>query len=119
MLKLIDIPAALNTPLKHLFSRPIIKKRKTDPIWFRYKTRQIEMDNQVKLYPNPTKGDLILESPMTIKTIKVLSHKTGQIIQVLRGSIHVDLTHFPEGIYILEMALKEGSIERSNIIVQR
>lgn len=76
------------------------------------------MNNQVRVYPNPTKGNLILDSQTTIKSIKIYMLDSGQFVESFKGSIHLDLSHFEPGTYTLEMKLKGGLIERSNVIVE-
>lgn len=73
--------------------------------------------DNIKLYPNPTKGIINLEGADFNMSNYVLYSVSGQIVK--RGLIHdsiIDLSKEPKGIYILKIELKDTVIQKSLII---
>lgn len=78
----------------------------------------VELDQNVTVYPNPTKGIVFIES-YDLRSIKVMN-MNGQILQVSvnevqNGSV-IDLEGFSSGMYLLEVEMMNESIQRVNIV---
>lgn len=71
--------------------------------------------NSVVIYPNPTKGILNIKTDSSVETVKV-TNLVGQNINVRFSQNKVDLQELPNGIYIVEVKLKNGQILSKKII---
>jgi len=61
----------------------------------------IEANEQINIYPNPTSGDLFIES--TEKSVLTIYNQSGQILKHLEiepGENHLDICNFNSGIYL-------------------
>lgn len=63
--------------------------------------------NSVGLYPNPTKGIVNIKSDSSIEAISV-TNVVGQQINVRFSQNQLDMNGFPNGLYIIELKLKNG-----------
>ncbi|MCE3229263.1 MAG: C-terminal target protein [Bacteroidetes bacterium] len=75
--------------------------------------------NNIKIYPNPTRGNFIISSDENIKSINI-RNIMGQIIydQTSVGSsmVEVMLNDFPDGIYFISVLSEKGGSSTSKII---
>lgn len=71
--------------------------------------------NSVAVYPNPTKGIVNITADSSIEAVKV-TNVVGQNINVRFSQNKVDLQELPNGIYIVEVKLKNGQILSKKII---
>jgi uncharacterized repeat protein (TIGR03803 family) len=75
--------------------------------------------NNIKIYPNPTRGNFIISSDENIKSINI-RNIMGQIIydQTSAGSsmVEVMLNDFPDGIYFISVLSEKGGSSTSKII---
>ena len=66
-------------------------------------------DGNVRLYPNPTRGIIVLESLEGEKVVRYrLSDTGGRLIEADNApgsSLRLDLSPYPAGIYLLEVVL--------------
>ncbi len=67
------------------------------------------VDN-IKLFPNPTKGLIQIETKLTIESIDVYNIESKKIFET--HSLLVDITKFPRGIYFLKIFSKQGIIHK-------
>lgn len=72
--------------------------------------------SNISLYPNPTNGMIHVQTPnsMTIKDVKMYN-LVGQIFAVELSNNTLDLTHFSNGIYLLDIATSDGRIVKKII----
>ena len=73
-------------------------------------------DNSITLYPNPTRGELHIQSDKTIKNVNIYS-ASGQKVMQSSGkdkSKNLNLEQLPKGIYILNI---EGENQTQNVKV--
>lgn len=83
----------------------------TDVFW--------ESDYEVKLYPNPTSGNIFLSWQGIIPDQIVIANQLGQIIKKIDNpgkNTAVDLQGFPEGIYFLSLIQERTLIKTFKII---
>ena len=68
----------------------------------------------LNIYPNPTRGEIFVNS-INIHNVKVNS-LLGQEIKVPYTSKSIDISHLPEGIYIITVTDINGEIYRTKVI---
>ncbi len=80
-------------------------------------------DMHLKIFPNPT------TDRVTIKTDKIISHVricslNGQGVDIHKlkanktNQISIDLSKYPEGIYLIEVGFDDGNVRREKIVKQ-
>jgi len=77
----------------------------------------VSFNNNLKttLYPNPTKGEINIESTKNIESIEVYGI-LGNLIRSLNGSAKINLTDLNAGTYILKIMSTEGHTSTQKII---
>jgi hypothetical protein len=74
------------------------------------------LSNQITVYPNPTMGELRIESlELSVKNVeifdtfgrKILSHTENRLPQTT-----LDISHLPSGIYFLKIHTEKGLINK-------
>lgn len=70
-------------------------------------------DNQIRLYPNPTNGNVTIESPVVIN-IEV-KDMTGKTILMQKNSKMVDLSNYPDGIYLFIISDNDKLINQQRV----
>ena len=78
----------------------------------------IELEENISVYPNPTNGLVFLNSE-NIESTKVYT-LNGQVlslesIKAVNGSV-IDLGNIADGLYILEITMANGKVNRSHIV---
>lgn len=62
-------------------------------------------DNYIKVFPNPASNNLYIESQKSIKKIKIYDI-SGKMIQTISSNLQshtIDISHLPNGIYVLQV----------------
>lgn len=74
----------------------------------------IEMDQQIRLYPNPASDHIFIENELKGTTIYSLTEINGKIIRkgVLYQKNDLDISSLKNGLYILNMMNDKGKISR-------
>ena len=67
------------------------------------------------MYPNPTKGILMVKSDAAIEKVNV-TNAVGQRMNVQFSDNQINMTELPSGLYIVELKLKNGQIVSKKII---
>ncbi|MEH1009439.1 T9SS type A sorting domain-containing protein [Winogradskyella sp. ECml5-4] len=73
--------------------------------------------SDIKLFPNPTKDILRINSNKTIESIKLFNN-LGQLLYLSTNTDSINLSSFKSGIYIIELKFSNQSFERKKIIKQ-
>ncbi len=89
---------------------------KTDYISVIVGIEDIETDNQINIYPNPTNGTLIIEASIDINYIKIYD-LIGSLVYENKFKPEINISHFDEGIYLLKLYSKEGEILKTEKII--
>lgn len=71
--------------------------------------------NSIAVYPNPTKGIVNIKADSSIEEIKV-TNVVGQQINVLFSQNQLDMNGLSNGLYIIELKLKNGQSVSKKII---
>lgn len=79
-------------------------------------TSEIKLKNDVVgIYPNPTKGILMVKSDSGIDKVNIIN-AVGQRMNVQFSDNQINMTEFASGLYIVELKLKNGQIVSKKII---
>ncbi|WP_312900980.1 T9SS type A sorting domain-containing protein [Chryseobacterium taichungense] len=71
--------------------------------------------NSAEVYPNPTKGIVSIKSDSSIEAVKVIN-SVGQNINVPFSQNQIDMHGIPNGMYIIELKMKNGQSVTKKII---
>ncbi len=71
--------------------------------------------NKVVAYPNPTKGEVNLESKSSIKSIELMD-MSGKLVKTFGSITQLDLTGMKSGMYILNVTLADGQKTSTKLI---
>lgn len=71
--------------------------------------------NKVVAYPNPTKGQVNLESKSSIKSIELMD-MSGKLVKTFGSITQLDLTGMKSGMYILNVTLADGQKTSTKLI---
>lgn len=74
----------------------------------------VDLDNLINIYPNPTEGMLNIKSQNKINAIIVYT-TLGKIVKISRSS-NINLTSLPKGLYLLKMVTENNNIITKKII---
>ncbi|MCO5231721.1 MAG: T9SS type A sorting domain-containing protein [Chitinophagales bacterium] len=83
--------------------------------------KDINTPSALKIYPNPTHGNFVVQTPLSIGNANVTISDAGgkkvwqRDMDLRQGSIHFDL-QLPQGIYLLQLTSKEGNYLQKFII---
>ncbi len=76
--------------------------------------KEKELIEDVKMYPNPTSGLLMLETELENYTVKVYSMLGQQMLS--SNESRIDLSDFPSGIYIINILVDDEIVQKEKII---
>jgi hypothetical protein len=86
-------------------------------------TVEIEKTEKIRAYPNPTKGQLTIESGgLKIKDIEIYDVIGKVQIPTLKGDRRmsiIDISHLPAGIYFLKIQTENNQIKIIKIIISK
>ncbi|MDC8102748.1 T9SS type A sorting domain-containing protein [Chryseobacterium rhizosphaerae] len=71
--------------------------------------------NSIGMYPNPTKGILTIKADSSIESI-MITNTVGQKMDAGFSNDQVNMTGLPDGLYIVEIKLKNGQTVSKKII---
>ena len=89
-----------------------------DAITFYWSGNDIRYDlNKVKIYPNPTPGQLTIENGKlkieNVEIFDILGKKQSSHVQIISSSLHlVNISHLLSGIYFVKISTETGEIVR-------
>jgi len=97
---------------------PPLKSSKSEPTGEEQVYSEVLKDFTVKIYPNPTKGELTVEigqlpegktASLRLYNLqgKLILQRTG----LHDGSEHLNISHHPTGVYLMKIATKDASTE--------
>lgn len=72
-------------------------------------------DNQIKLYPNPTKDYFELSTELNVENVEVYSLQ-GQLIKTFSKSNDYDVRDLAKGMYVVKVDLKEGIVTKKIVV---
>lgn len=74
----------------------------------------------VRIYPNPSFGELHLDGDLQGVDIKVLNRFGQELMTQLPGSNkqHLDLSHFGAGVYFIKLAQKDVVVTRKVVVIR-
>lgn len=84
---------------------------KTDVICEGVYAKTVNLLGGIIVYPNPTKGDLEISLPVSLKKVMIeIYSNNGQLVSkkvypVTFGKVQLDLTNYPSGLYIAKLEL--------------
>jgi hypothetical protein len=73
----------------------------------------IQTESALQVYPNPTAGELNIETDGQIRTIQIFNVSGKQVFET--NQIHFDIAHLPAGTYIVAVQTERG-ISRQKIV---
>lgn len=76
---------------------------------------ELNVENAISIYPNPTKGFINVKSEKEIKSLQLVSIE-GKIIKKNLNSSKIDLNGLPSGIYFLKVELSNGRIQFEKVV---
>lgn len=71
-------------------------------------------NNKIRIFPNPTKGQISIESESSISFTKLFD-LSGRLIQKTNQQ-NFDISHFDNGVYIMETTLENNKIWKTKLI---
>lgn len=74
----------------------------------------IKSSNDIKVYPNPTKGVVNFSSSVNVQVTNAM----GQIIKSQENTKLIDISKQPVGVYFLNITKEDGTIQRTKILKQ-
>ena len=89
---------------------------KTDFISIITGIEDINTNNQIIIYPNPTNGTLIFKSSVELDYIEIYDI-IGSLIYKIKFEVEIDISNFNEGIYLLKLYSKEEILKTEKIIL--
>jgi subtilisin family serine protease len=75
----------------------------------------VQQENAVSIYPNPTSGVLNIQSEKEILNVQLISVE-GKIVRKLGAVSQLDLNNLPNGIYILKVQFTDGKSEIRKVV---
>ena len=67
-----------------------------------------------RLYPNPAQGSFVVETEFSDARISIQHVHGGELLRISlqRGRNELDISHLPEGVYVLTLTTSQGSTSR-------
>lgn len=66
-----------------------------------------EGSNKIKIYPNPLKDILHIQSAYPVKEIRVFDMQ-GKLLKTVSNAVEISLSHLPKGMYLVQVKTEEG-----------
>lgn len=75
--------------------------------------KDIIINNEIQLYPNPTSGEVRIETPsaISIQQLSVINMQ-GQVVLAYSNQSFLDLSSLPSGVYIAQIETNAGIVEK-------
>jgi hypothetical protein len=64
----------------------------------------------IKIYPNPVKELLVIESPITLQRVSIYSILGSKLIEVLENLTEISMAGLPNGILLVEITTEKGTV---------
>ena len=77
------------------------------------------MDNQLRIYPNPTTGEIVIQSSklkvQSVEIFDVSGKKQSSHHLNISSPNQIDISDFPTGAYFLRIATEQGVVTKKII----
>ncbi len=80
-------------------------------------TIDIDLENSVQLYPNPSNGNLFINAREAVSSVKVYTIY-GRLIQSFNANERIDLSNLPKGNYTAVIELTNGKIKKQLVTLR-
>nr|WP_321408550.1 LamG-like jellyroll fold domain-containing protein [uncultured Carboxylicivirga sp.] len=77
-----------------------------------------DIDSYIKIYPNPTRGVLNIETEKTINSVTIYN-LNGSAVMKHQNTASIDLTDLPNGTYFLQIQTNDHEVMVRKIVVSR
>ena len=77
---------------------------------------QEDSEDLVSIYPNPTNGPLLLSPSKTKISLAEIYSKEGRKLNDYRYMENLDISNFPDGIYIVVLHLDNGTTTTLRVV---
>lgn len=101
----------MNSIYNHFDSDPWFVRKKELITGF---TQEVQKED-VAVYPNPTRDQIIIESIKPIDHVKIFGSKGDIVLWTTNNK--VDVSHFESGIYVLSVYYKSGDVVNTKILI--
>ncbi|MEZ4778173.1 MAG: T9SS type A sorting domain-containing protein [Flavobacteriaceae bacterium] len=64
----------------------------------------------IKIYPNPVKEVLVIESPIPIQKVRVYSVIGNLLLEIIEKTHEIPINHFPNGLLLIEVHTEKGKM---------
>ena len=78
----------------------------------------VEEDKTLIVYPNPSSGIFKIQSESEIKAVTVIAPNGVEIIKNIQKSEELNISHLPNGIYLLVLYNTNGKVTRKMVVKQ-
>jgi hypothetical protein len=80
--------------------------------------QQIDLDNSCKIYPNPAKNELFIQSDFKVITLEIYNNLGVKVkeIELNRHEAKVDIANLPSGNYTLKLLTTQGEVKKKFVI---
>ncbi|WP_241492545.1 M36 family metallopeptidase [Lacinutrix himadriensis] len=69
-----------------------------------------EIEKQITIYPVPTTATLNISTELTLDTIEIFDVLGKQILHIKKPSNKIDVSHFSEGLYIIQFQVENKTV---------
>ena len=73
------------------------------------------LEKQIQIFPNPSAGIFTIQSNLKIEKLKLFNSIGEEIPFFTTGQNEIDLGHYSNGVYILELKTEEGTLRKKLI----
>ncbi|MDR1847871.1 MAG: T9SS type A sorting domain-containing protein [Bacteroidales bacterium] len=80
--------------------------------------QQIDLDNRCKIYPNPAKNELFIQSDFKVITLEIYNNLGVKVKEkeLNRHEAKIDITNLPSGNYTLKLLTTQGEVKKKFVI---
>ncbi|MDR1847163.1 MAG: T9SS type A sorting domain-containing protein [Bacteroidales bacterium] len=80
--------------------------------------RQIDLDNRCKIYPNPAKNELFIQSDFKVITLEIYNNLGVKVkeMELNRHEAKIDIANLPSGNYTLKLLTTQGEVKKKFVI---
>lgn len=82
--------------------------------------KQLTSNSQVNIYPNPNKGNFVIETVATEKQTVQVFDVNGKLVysQIINGNTNIDASNLTDGVYNVSILGSEGVVNKRLVIVK-
>ncbi|MDR1846620.1 MAG: T9SS type A sorting domain-containing protein [Bacteroidales bacterium] len=80
--------------------------------------QQIDLDNSCKIYPNPAKNELFIQSDFKVMTLEIYNNLGVKVkeMELNRHEAKIDIANLPSGNYTLKLLTTQGEVKKKFVI---